>query len=52
MVSQYQEGPCLVCGDTQSAIFHDGARVCVECFRARGGWEDPRLDQYGRLLKR
>ena len=46
---------CLVCG----VAIYDGGHtigpgqyVCIDCETAKGGWEDIRLDDYGRLIKR
>ncbi len=39
-------GNCQVCGEYTSAT------VCQGCESAKGNWEDTRLDDYGRLIKR
>jgi hypothetical protein len=41
---------CFVCGTYDPELTHDGIVVCTPCYEARGGWEDARLDQYGRIV--
>ena len=46
---------CLVCGVVTGDSGHTigpGQYVCLECEIAKGNWEDARLDDYGRLVKR
>lgn len=46
---------CWVCGsflDGAGIKIGAGAQVCIDCEEAKGKWEDPRLDEYGRLLKK
>lgn len=45
---------CLVCGaysPWENTHISEDTVVCPDCENAKGGWEDPRLDEYGRLVK-
>ena len=44
---------CHICGTwlhTTRYKIGDRQYICLECELAKGGWEDTRLDDYGRLL--
>lgn len=46
---------CYVCGARspwpEHIVIAPEQVVCPDCENAKGNWEDPRLDDYGRLIK-